>query len=78
MEEEFDDMPPQLSGWEILIASYFQEAGDQAECEYDCGDGWQQEIALERVSARMPNERIRSASRAPPRSGRAMPSTIVA
>lgn len=49
-EEKQDCLP----GWEIPIVEYFRQPGDQANYEYDFGDGWEHEIVLESILQREP------------------------
>jgi hypothetical protein len=56
-EEEFEDGVEFKAGWEISIAHYFRKAGDKAEYEYDFGDGWVHEIALEKTTGIDPEAR---------------------
>jgi hypothetical protein len=48
---------PCLPGWEVPVADYFAKAGDVADYEYDFGDGWEHEVALEDVVPRSPKAR---------------------
>jgi len=53
-DDAFRDDAGFLPGWEIPLAEYFRQPGDRADYEYDFGDGWEHEVILERVSARVP------------------------
>lgn len=46
--EEMDDNIT-LPGWEIKIAEYFTEPGNEALYEYDFGDSWEHELLLEGI-----------------------------
>ena len=48
----FEDSPEILAGWDIPISSQFDDLGVTAEYEYDFGDGWDHDIALEGVLLR--------------------------
>lgn len=51
-----DEVPKEkqdcMAGWEMPIAYYFRHPGDQAEYEYDFGDGWEHQIVLEGILLR--------------------------
>jgi hypothetical protein len=51
-EEGFIDAEPQLPGWKIPIAIYFEDVGMQAEYEYDFGDSWHHKITFEAILAK--------------------------
>jgi hypothetical protein len=53
-DDAFEDDEPVLPGWEIPMVEYFRQSGDRAEYEYDLGDGWEHEVVLEEISARVP------------------------
>jgi hypothetical protein len=38
-----------LPGWDIPVSRYLNEPGDEAEYEYDFGDGWHHKITLEGI-----------------------------
>ncbi len=39
---------PMLPGWELKIADYFRREHDEAQYEYDFGDGWEHAVVLEK------------------------------
>jgi len=51
-DEGFIDAEPQLPGWEIPIAIYFEDVGMQAKYEYDFGDSWNHKITFEGILAK--------------------------
>jgi hypothetical protein len=53
-EDRFVGDPEVLPGWELSIADYFLEGNPTAEYEYDFGDSWEHEVALEKILHRKP------------------------
>lgn len=53
-DDPFEGDEPFLPGWEIPMAQYLKQTGDRADYEYDFGDGWEHDIVLEKISARVP------------------------
>ena len=51
-DELWDDSPEVLPGWEIPVTAYLSQPGDQAEYEYDFGDGWSHTVTLVSVEPR--------------------------
>lgn len=51
-EDGFEDDRVCLPGWEVRVARYFQTVGTGGTYEYDFGDGWVHEIALEAIGRR--------------------------
>ncbi len=47
-DDEFENNT--LPGWEVPLSHYFKEPGDEANYEYDFGDGWCHRIVLEGIS----------------------------
>jgi hypothetical protein len=56
-EELWEDQPEVLPGWEIPVTGYLFQPGDQAEYEYDFGDGWLHLVALVSVEPREKGKR---------------------
>lgn len=53
-DDAFEGAEPYLPGWDIPIEQYFRQPGDRADYDYDFGDGWEHEVVLEEVAARVP------------------------
>jgi hypothetical protein len=53
-DDPFDDELVFLPGWELRIAEYFIEPGDNCEYEYDFGDSWEHEVVLEGILLKEP------------------------
>ncbi len=51
-DEDFPDEIPTLPGWEVSIAEYFSPENSRADYEYDFGDDWMHEVALEATAPR--------------------------
>ncbi len=51
-EELWDDLPKVHPGWEIAVIAYLNQPGDQAEYEYDFGDGWLHAVTLVSIEPR--------------------------
>ena len=51
-DELWEDLPEVQPGWEILVIEHFCQPGDQAEYEYDFGDGWIHAIKLVSIEPR--------------------------
>ena len=51
-EDGFEGDPVCLPGWQVPVARYFQTVGTRGTYEYDFGDGWVHEIALEAIGRR--------------------------
>ena len=52
IEDDFDDEPEILPGWQYSIDAYFTDIGMKCDYEYDFGDGWQHEILFEGILLR--------------------------
>ncbi|NOX09973.1 MAG: plasmid pRiA4b ORF-3 family protein [Gammaproteobacteria bacterium] len=46
-DDEFE--PDTLPGWDVPLAQYFFDPGDEAMYEYDFGDGWNHRVVLEGI-----------------------------
>jgi Plasmid pRiA4b ORF-3-like protein len=51
-EEAFEGDSVCVPGWEVPVARYFPAVGARGTYEYDFGDGWIHEIALEAIGPR--------------------------
>ncbi|MFH1739682.1 MAG: plasmid pRiA4b ORF-3 family protein [bacterium] len=52
VEEQFDDEPEVLAGWEVPVSRYFNDVGVCAEYQYDFGDSWKHDVLLEGILLR--------------------------
>jgi len=41
---------PVLAGWEVLLQSYLNEAGQVVNYDYDFGDGWEHRVLLKEIT----------------------------
>jgi len=56
-DEAWENAPEVLPGWEIPVIEYLSQPGDQAEYEYDFGDGWLHAVKLISVEPRLKGTR---------------------
>ena len=56
-EEEWEESPEVLPGWEVPVIEYLSEPGTQIEYEYDFGDRWVHEVTLKGVEPRVKGQR---------------------
>lgn len=56
-EDLWEDQLEVLPGWEIPATDYLSQLGDQAEYEYDFGDGWLHLVTLVSVEPREKGKR---------------------
>jgi nucleoside 2-deoxyribosyltransferase len=56
-DDAFEGDEPTLPGWEIAIAPYFPTPGTVVRYEYDFGDDWEHDVALEAITPRQPGAR---------------------
>lgn len=56
-DELWEDLPEVQPGWEIAVIDHLNQPGDQAEYEYDFGDGWFHAITLVSIDPRQKGTR---------------------
>jgi len=56
-DESWENSPELQPGWEIPVTEYLSQPGDQAEYEYDFGDGWLHAVKLICVEPRLKGTR---------------------
>lgn len=56
-EDAFEGEAPILPGWEHPIQEFFSTPGTTAEYEYDFGDGWVHDVALDAVVPRLKGQK---------------------
>lgn len=56
-DELWEDLPEIKPGWEIPVTEHLCQPGEQAEYEYDFGDGWIHAITLVSIEPRKNGER---------------------
>ncbi len=56
-EEEWEESPEVLPGWEVPVIEYLSEPGTRIEYEYDFGDQWVHEVTLTGVAPRVKGQR---------------------